>query len=247
MDRFAYLAMTGAKHALEAQQHNSHNLANANTPGFRQDLDQLISQPVRGPGYASRVYASETSIGHDFRPGTMMSTGRELDVAVNGDGMIAVQGVDGNEAYTRRGDLRVSPMGLLENGAGRPVMGENGPVAIPPADKIEIGKDGTVSIVPAGQPPENMALIDRIKLVNPPTAELAKGDDGLFRLPGGEIAPPDAGVTVTGGALEGSNVNTVEALVKMIDNARQFETYVKMLSKAEENDGASSRLLRMQG
>ncbi|MCC5810661.1 MAG: flagellar basal body rod protein FlgF [Ectothiorhodospiraceae bacterium] len=247
MDRFVYLAMTGAKHSMQAQQHNSHNLANANTPGFRADLDQLISQPVSGPGYDSRVYASETSVGWDFNPGTMMRTGNDMDVAVKGEGWIAVQAPDGNEAYSRRGDLRVSSLGVLENGAGQPVMGNAGPIAIPPADKLEIGEDGTISIVPMGQPADNLVVLDRIKLVNPPVQELEKGQDGLFRLPGGEIAPADAVVQIVPGALEGSNVNTVDALVNMIDLSRQFETYVKMLSKAEENDAASSRLLRMQG
>ncbi|MCC5859934.1 MAG: flagellar basal body rod protein FlgF [Ectothiorhodospiraceae bacterium] len=247
MDRFVYLAMTGAKHALQAQQHNSHNLANASTPGFRADLDQLISQPVRGPGYQSRTYASETSVGWDFSHGTMMSTGHELDVAVRGDGWLAVQAPDGNEAYSRRGDLRISPMGLLEDGAGRPVMGENGPVALPPADRVEIGSDGTISIVPMGQPADNLVVMDRIKLVDPPVNQLEKGADGLFRLADGGMAPPDAGVQLAVGVLEGSNVSSVEALVNMIDLSRQFETYVKALSKAEENDAASSRLLRMQG
>lgn len=247
MDRFVYLAMTGAKHSMQAQQHTSHNLANVNTPGFRQDLDQLISQPVQGPGYASRVYSSETSVGHDFRPGTAMATGRDMDVMVSDRGMIAVQAADGNEAYTRRGDLRVSSMGLLENGAGQPVMGENGPVAIPPADKIEIGTDGTISIVPTGQPPEALAVLDRIKLVDPDLEQLAKGQDGLFRQTNGEDLPADAGIQLSSGVLEGSNVNSVQALVQLIDNARQFETHVKMLSLAEENDASSSRLLRMQG
>ncbi len=247
MDRFAYLAMTGAKHSLQAQQHNNHNLANVNTPGFRQDLDQLVSQPVRGPGYDSRVYSVETSVGHDFRPGSIMTTGRDMDVAMAGDGWIAVQGLDGNEAYTRRGDLRISSLGVLENGAGHPVMGDAGPVAIPPADKVEIGQDGTISIVPAGQPAEQMVVLDRIKLVNPPVQELGKGDDGLFRLGDGGIAPADGAARLTSGALEGSNVNSVEALVNMIDHARQFETYVKLLNKAEENDSASSSLLRSQG
>jgi len=247
MDRFLYLSMTGAKHALQAQQHTSHNLANASTPGFRQDLDQLISQPVKGPGYASRVYSSTTSVGHDFRPGTMMTTGGDMDVAINGDGFLAVQGADGNEAYTRRGDLRISPMGLLENGAGQLVMGENGPVAIPPADKVSIGQDGTISIVPQGQGPEQSAVIDRLRLVNPPVADLKKGEDGLFRLPDGGIAPPDAAVGISSGVVEGSNVNTVEALVQMIEHARSFEAYVKMMSKAEENDAASASLLRSQG
>lgn len=247
MDNFAYLSMTGAKHALQGQQHTSHNLANANTPGFRADMDQLVTQPVQGPGYDSRAYSAKTSVGADFQPGPMRTTGRDMDVAVQGEGFLAVQGEDGNEAYTRRGDLRVSNMGLLETGAGDPVIGENGPVAIPPADEVDIGEDGTISIVPEGAEGGEMAIIDRIKLADPPTDELNKGEDGLFRLPDGEAAPADAQVRVRSGVLEGSNVNSVDAMVELIDNQRQFETNIKMLTNAEENDQASSRLLRLQG
>lgn len=247
MDNFAYLSMTGAKHALQAQQNTSHNLANASTPGFRADMDQLVSQPLEGPGYASRAYSAETSVGADFQPGPMRATGRDMDVAVQGEGFIAVQGADGNEAYTRRGDLRVSSMGRLETGSGDPVMGENGPVAIPPASEVDIGEDGTISVIPQGAEGGEMAVVDRIKLVDAPTNELTKGQDGLFRLPDGETAPADASVRVRSGVLEGSNVNSVDAMVELIDNQRQFETNIKMLTKAEENDQASSRLLRLQG
>ncbi|MDN3517985.1 flagellar basal-body rod protein FlgF [Aquisalimonas lutea] len=247
MDNFSYLSMTGAKHALQAQQHTSHNLANANTPGFRADLDQLVTQPVQGPGFDSRAYSAESSIGASFEPGPMRTTGRDMDVAVQGDGFIAVQGADGNEAYTRRGDLRVSSMGLLETGAGDPVMGENGPVAVPPADEVEIGEDGTISIVPPGGQGGEMAVIDRIKLVDAAPQNLEKGNDGLFRLADGGVAPADGAVRVRSGMLEGSNVNSVEAMVELIDNQRQFETNIKMLTKAEENDSASSQLLRLQG
>lgn len=247
MDNFAYLSMTGAKHALQAQQHTSHNLANANTPGFRADLDQLITHPVNGPGFDSRAYSAESSVGADFRPGPIQNTGRDMDVAMRGEGFIAVQGDNGDEAYSRRGDLRVSDVGMLENGAGQLVMGENGPVAVPPADKVEIGDDGTISIVPPGAQADELAIIDRIKLVNPPTDELQKGQDGLFRLADGDIAPADGQMRLQSGALEGSNVNSVQAMVELIDNQRQFETHVKMLTKAEENDSTSSQLLRMQG
>jgi flagellar basal-body rod protein FlgF len=244
MDRFLYLAMTGAKHTLQAQQHNNHNLANANTPGFRADLDAFMSAPVHGPGLPSRVYALETQVGADMRQGTMMTTGRDLDVAVQGEGWIAVLGADGTEAYTRRGDLRINNAGLLETGAGQLVLGNNGPVAVPPAQKLEIGVDGTVSIVPLGQAANTLAVVDRIKLVQPDNAELSKGNDGLFRLGEGAEAPADAAVRLTSGVLEGSNVNSVDALVQMINNARQFETYVKLMAAAKENDETSQRLLR---
>ena len=243
MDRFLYLAMTGAKQALQAQHHNNHNLANANTTGFRADLDALLSAPVYGPGHPSRVYSQETGVGADFAQGTLISTGRDLDVAIEGDGWIAVQAPDGAEAYTRRGDLRVNNAGLLETATGLLVMGNAGPVAIPPAQKLQIGVDGTVSIVPLGQDANAMAVMDRIKLVKPAHEQMHKGPDGLFRTAAG-FEPADGQVRLASGMLESSNVNTVDALVKMIDNSRQFETYVKLMSTAKENDESSSRLLR---
>ena len=244
MDRMVYLAMAGAKHALESQQTISHNLANSDTPGFRADLDSLLSRPVYGPGHASRVYSLEARVGSDFRQGPVQQTGRELDIAVQGEGWIAVQGADGTEAYTRRGDLRIGPGGLLVNGDGRLVLGDGGPVAVPPSEKIEIGEDGTVSVVPVGQPENALAVVDRIKLVNPGNDTLEKGNDGLFRRRDGGPAPPDAGVRLASGALEGSNVNGVDGLVQMIDNARRFEAYVKLMDTAKSNDEASARLLR---
>lgn len=247
MDRSLYLAMTGAKHTLQAQQHNSNNLANANTPGFRADLDSMLSTPLYGPGHPSRVYAQTSTVGHDFRQGAMLTTGRDLDVAITGEGWIAVQAADGGEAYTRRGDLRINSFGLLETGGGQLVLGNAGPIAIPPADKLEIGNDGTISIVPLGQDANTLAVIDRIRLVKPDNAELVKGEDGLFRRRDGSSAGPDASVQLSSGVLEGSNVNTVDALVKMIDNARSYETYVKLISTTKQNDEASSRLLRSGG
>lgn len=247
MDRMLYLAMTGAKHSLQAQQHNNHNLANLNTPGFRADLDAMLSAPVNGPGHPSRVYAQETGIGSDFSQGPMMSTGRDLDVAINGEGWIAVQAPDGSEAYSRRGDLRINASGLLENGAGQLVLGNAGPIAIPPAQKLEIGVDGTISVIPLGQSANTLAVVDRIRLVKPDNAQLVKGEDGLFRQKNGAPAEPDAAVQLTSGTLEGSNVNSVDALVKMIDQARSYETYVKLIASAKQNDETSSRLLRSGG
>ena len=247
MDRMLYLAMTGAKHNLQAQQHNNHNLANATTPGFRADLDSVMSLPVKGPGLPSRIYSQETDVGANFAQGTVMTTGRDLDVAIDGEGWLAVQAADGTEAYTRRGDLKINAMGLLETGSGELVLGNGGPIAIPPAQKLTIGGDGTVSIVPLGQTANTLAVVDRIRLVNPEPQQLVKGNDGLFRQRGGEAAIPDAAVKVTSGALEGSNVNVVDSLVKMIDNSRSYEAYFKLISTAKQNDETSSRLLRNQG
>jgi len=243
MDRLLYVAMSGARETVRAQTVNTQNLANASTTGFRADLQSFQSLPVNGPGYASRVYGMATDQGIDTSPGSVMGTGRELDVAVNGDGWIAVQGPDGNEAYTRAGDLRVDSLGLLRTGAGRPVMGNGAPIAIPPAEKIQIAGDGTISIRPLGQ--NTLAVVDRIKLVNPPSAQLQKGADGLVHLKGGDAAEADASVQLQVGALESSNVNTVEAMVNLIQLARQYETQVKMMANAEENDRASAQLMRM--
>ena len=243
MDRLLYVAMSGARETMQAQTVNTQNLANASTTGFRADLQSFQSLPVNGPGYASRVYGMATDQGIDTSPGSVMGTGRELDVAINGDGWIAVQGPDGNEAYTRAGDLRVDSLGLLRTGAGRPVMGNGAPIAIPPAEKIQIAGDGTISIRPLGQ--NTLAVVDRIKLVNPPSAQLQKGADGLVHLKGGDAAEADASVQLQVGALESSNVNTVEAMVNLIQLARQYETQVKMMANAEENDRASAQLMRM--
>src|SRR5512143_2647468 len=172
MDRALYVAMTGAKQLLQAQASNSHNLANASTPGFRADLTDFRSMPVFGPGFPSRVYAMQERPGVDLKPGPIDATGRELDMAIKGDGWIAVQGPDGSEAYTRAGDLRISSGNILETGAGYPVMGQGGPIAIPPAEKIEIGTDGTISIRPLGEQASTLVQVDKIKLVNPPLDQI---------------------------------------------------------------------------
>ncbi len=245
MDRMVYVAMTGAKESMLAQAVHTHNLANANTPGFRAELAALRSQPVLGPGHASRVYAMTERPGIDFAFGSVQQTGRDLDVAVKGEGWIAVQTPDQGEAYTRAGDLRLTPNGMLTTAAGQPVLGDAGPIAIPPVEKIEIGADGTISIRPRGQGAATLAVVNRIKLVNPPVEELYKGEDGLLRMRGVEILPPDGQVRLVVGALEGSNVNTVEAMVSMIERARHFEMQVKMMHMADTNDRAATDLMRI--
>lgn len=245
MDRMIYLAMSGAKQTEFAQSINSNNLANVSTTGFRADLHAFSAAPVNGPGVDSRVNAVVESYGTDFTQGPVATTGRDLDVAIQGPGFIAVQGTDGREAYTRAGNFRVSSGGLLTNGAGHPVVGEGGPVAVPPSSSLLIGGDGTVSVQPMGQGPETLAIVDRIKLVNPDTGELAKGSDGLLYLPEGETAPADAEVRVTSGALEQSNVNVARTLVNMIELSRQYEMQINVIKTAREDADSAAQMMRL--
>lgn len=245
MDRMLYVAMTGAKQTLVAQAANSHNLSNANTAGFRSDLMQFRSMPLFGPGLASRVFGMAERPGVDLTPGTIQDTGRDLDVAVSSDGFIAVQAPDGSEAYTRAGDLRVDSNGLLETGAGFPVLGNGGPIAIPPAAKIEIGGDGTISVRPLGGSGATLAEIDRIKLVRPDLKNVTKDEYGLLRLREGGELEADASVQLESGRLETSNVNPVDAMVRMIQLSRQFEMQVQMMKTAGENESMAAQMMRL--
>jgi flagellar basal-body rod protein FlgF len=244
MDKLLYVAMTGAKETLRAQAANNHNIANSSTTGFRADMSAFQSRAVTGPGYASRVYATNGTTGWDSNVGAQVFTGRDLDVAVSGDGFIAVQGKDGREAYTRAGDLRVDAQGQLLTGAGHPVLGDGGPMSVPPNTSLAIATDGTISIVPLGQGPETTATVGRLKLVNPPKDQLERGEDGLFRMRDGTDLPSDANVQVASGSLESSNVNIADAMVNMIELQRHFELQVKAMRTAEENAAAATQLLR---
>ncbi len=244
MDKYLYVAMSGAKETLRAQAVNNHNLANASTTGFRADLAAFQSRAVLGTGFGSRVYATNATTGWDTTAGAQMPTGRDLDVAIQGDGFIAVQGRDGREAYTRAGDFRVDANGQLLTGTGLQVMADGGPVSVPPNSSLSIAPDGTISIVPLGQGPETSATISRIRLVNPPVEQLERGEDGLFRMRDGTDAPADASVRVASGVLEASNVNTAAAMVNMIELARNFDLQVKAIRSAEDNAAAASQLLR---
>ena len=245
MDRLLFVAMSGANETMSAQAINSNNLANASTTGFRADFQNALSQQVEGEGFPSRVYATVEDAGVDYSAGSIMSTGRELDAAINGQGFFAIQAADGGEAYTRAGDFRVDNLGRLTTGAGHPVLGNGGPISVPAHSKLEIGADGTISIQPLGQSANTLAIVDRIKLVNPSHDQLQKGLDGLIRVRDGGVAVADAGVSVVSGSLETSNVNTVGALVRMIELARQYETHIKMMQTAEQNDEAAESILKV--
>lgn len=244
MDRMLYVAMSGAKETLMAQATNSNNLANASTTGFLADLQQFRSMPVFGDGYPSRVYGLSERPATDFHSGSIIQTGRELDVALNGKGWIAVQAPDGSEAYTRRGDLKLDANGLLTTGNGLPIYGNGGPIAIPPAEKVDIAPDGTISIRPLGQGVNELAIVDQIKMVNPPITDMEKGMDGLMRLKPGASAEPDVSLQLVSGTLESSNVNVVDAMVDMINLSRRFELQVKMMKAAEEMEQASTSIMR---
>ena len=245
MDEMIYTAMTGAKQVEYAQAINSNNLANISTTGFRADLHSFSSIPVDGPGVASRVNAVVESYGTNMSQGAVINTGRNLDIAIQGDGFIAVQSPDGSEAYTRAGDLRIEPGGLLATGTGHLVIGDGGPISIPPSVTLLIGGDGTISVQPLGTGPETLTIADRIKLVNPDPAELAKGEDGLFYLADDGVADPDAEVTITNGALERSNVNVAKTLVNMIELARQYEMQVNLIRTSEENADTAAQMMRV--
>ncbi|MDX5299174.1 MAG: flagellar basal body rod protein FlgF, partial [Gammaproteobacteria bacterium] len=220
MDKALYIAMSGAKQNMLAQQSHANNLANVNTTAFKRDFAQARSMPVFGEHFPTRAYAMTERPGTDFEMGSLIQTGRDLDVAIHGEGWMAVQSAQGDEAFTRAGDLQIDVNGILRTGSGLPVMGNGGPVAIPQSDRVIIGADGTVSVVPVGGPPDQLVEVDRIKLVKPPLDALEKGLDGLMRrkpdqqLEGPE--PADFTVTLESGFLEGSNVNAVEALISTL-------------------------------
>jgi flagellar basal-body rod protein FlgF len=247
MDRLIYIAMNGAKHTLERQATISHNLANLSTTGFKAQVAAFRALPVVGEGAKTRVFAVDSTVGSDFRQGPMAPTGRPLDVSVQGPGWIAVQGPNVREAYTRAGDLQVSANGLLQTRTGMNVVGEAGPITIPPNSDVSIGQDGTVSVVPTDNIPNTVNIVGRIKLVNPPEKDLERGSDGLFRLKSGLPAPADANVQLSPGALEGSNVSMVDALVDMISAARHYDAQIKLLQTAEATAQQWGQLINMAG
>lgn len=243
MDRLIYTAMTGASQVLQQQAAVTENLANANTTGFRAELDSFRAVPLVGEGLATRTFVVDASVGSDFTAANLQPTGRPLDVAVQGKGWLAVQGADGKEAYTRNGSLQLSPNGVLQSRSGLNVMGDGGPITLPPDTEVTIAKDGTISTVPSGNHPAQVSVVGRLKLVNPPDAQLDRGADGLFRVKGGAAAPADANVEVISGSLEGSNVNTVEAMVNMIALSRKFDMQMKMLQTADNDAQKSTAIL----
>lgn len=246
MDKLLYTAMTGARHTLGRQAAVAHNLANAGTNGYRAEEHRLRAVPVLSQALPTRAFVVDASTFTDFTAGPAQQTGRTLDVAVEGKGWIALAMPDGSEAYTRNGSLQLDVNGVLQTRSGIPVLGDGGPISVPPDSEVTLAKDGTLSVMQAGGTRTNVNAVGRIKLVNPPEADLVRGEDGLFRLRDGAPADADGNVTVASGYLEGSNVNVVDQIVNMISLARQFEMQTRMLQTAEQNDRSATQVLALQ-
>jgi flagellar basal-body rod protein FlgF len=244
MDRMIYLSMSGAKAAMQRQDVLANNLANVSTVGFRAELAAFRAVPVQGSGASTRVYALESTVGASFEPGAVSATGRPLDVALKGSAWLAVQGLDGTEAYTRAGALDVDAQGQLVTKNGLTVLGDGGPISVPVNSELSIAGDGTVSAKGANG---RSTTIGRLKLVTPENpAQLARGLDGLFRATEGELSA-DPTARLQDGALEGSNVSAVETMVAMITAARQFEHQMKLLQTAERQEQQAAKLLSPNG
>lgn len=245
MDRLIYTALSGMRGALARQTTTANNLANANTTGFRSEMSSATALRLRGQGFETRAQASQEVVAANMQQGTVTETGRDLDIAIQGDALLAVQAADGSEAYTRRGDLQVSPSGLVTTGDGRPVLAESGPLTLPPADSVRIGDDGVVWIVPTGGDPSVPQPIDRLKLVTPIGSPVRKGLDGLFRVENDGALPSDPQARIIPRSLEGSNVNSSQALIDMIEASRSWDNQINLITQAREMDSSAADLMRL--
>lgn len=244
MDRMLYVGMSGAKQAMEQQASTANNMANASTPGFRAQINAFRAVPVTGQEVGTRAFVVATTPSADFKQGPLRETGNPLDIAIQGDGWLAVTGADGQEAYTRAGNLKVGSDGQLLAMGNHAVIGDGGPIVVPPGQALGIGSDGMVSARNVGDPNAVTTDVGRLKLVNPDAADLVRGDDGLFRMREGlQAAEADRTRTVTSGVVEQSNVNPVESMVAMIANARSFELQMKSIQTANENAQSANKLL----
>jgi flagellar basal-body rod protein FlgF len=248
MDPVLYSAVDGGTNDLVRQDIVANNLANVNTPGFKADLYQAqvmyLTDQNGVPQENGQSYIVEMPSSIDTSPGPLITTGRPLDVAVSGTGYMAVQDPNGNEFYTRGGSFQIDAEGQLLNASGYAVVGEGGPIAIPPARSVEIGSDGTISIVPLDGTRKDIAVLDRIKTVSLVGGQLSRTPDGLLKLKQGGIAEQDTTVQVVGGALEGSNVNAVDQMVQMISASRDFDAQMKIMATVDTNADKLAQVLQ---
>ncbi len=241
MDRLLFTAVSGAARSLSQQEIHANNLANVNTQGFRSDLDNALTKQVNGEGYASRYLAQPTQGGVDMSPGAVRETGRDLDIAVKGDGLITLR--SGNrEVYTRNGQIDVNAEGELSIN-GLPLEGDNGPIVLPPFSSVSIGDDGVITIVPDDGDITAPMDVDRVKLVNIPANELSKNAAG-YLVTNATVNPRDEDITVAAGHLESANVSAINEMVSSIALNRQFEAQIKMMKAAEDLATTGNRLIR---
>jgi flagellar basal-body rod protein FlgF len=246
MDKLLYIATSGANQDLIGTSVRANNLANSQTTGFRAQLEQARSMPVYGEGLPTRVFAMTESPANNYESGPLQQTGRDLDVAIQGDGWFAVQDAQGQEAYSRNGNFQLGADGVLEDTKGNIVLGDAGPIFLPvPLDNLNIAADGTISVRPQGAPATVLDQVGRLKLVKPDNVNIERGTDGLYRLKDGEIADADETVSIMSGMLEGSNVNAIEEMVSMMSLQRHYELQVKLMKKADTLDTRGNTLLRI--
>lgn len=245
MDRLIHTALSGLRGAMSRQATTANNLANVSTTGFRAEMSAARSTWIRGATLGARAQATQEVTGADMRAGTVTATGRDMDIAMQGDALLAVQASDGSEAYTRRGDLQVSATGVVTTGDGHPVLGESGPLTLPPADSVRIAEDGAVWIVPAGGDPNAPTQIDRLKLASPTGSSVVKGLDGLFRVRGDGALPSDPQARVTPRSLEGSNVEVSQALIDMVEASRSWDTQLNLVNSLRDLDTSAADLMRL--
>jgi flagellar basal-body rod protein FlgF len=245
MDRLIYTSLTAMRGAMARQTSVANNLANAQTPGFRADIAEAQALWLKGPGFESRAPTSEEVVNADMKAGPVMQTGRDLDIAIEGDALLVVQATNGDEVYTRRGDLQLTASGLLTTGDGRPVLGAQGPISLPPADSVAIDAEGRILIVPQGGDANQPQEVDRLRLASPAGVDITKGLDGLFRARDGGTLPDDPDARVHARSLEGSNVSTTHALVEMIEASRAWDAQLKMMADAQEMDASTTDLMSL--
>lgn len=245
MDRLVHTALSAMRSAMLRQTSTAHNLANVNTAGFRADMSVAQSMWLNGPGLDSRAFSSQEVLGADMTAGRIVETGRALDVALYGDAVLTVQASDGQEAYTRRGDLQVAENGLLTTGDGHPLIGQQGPITLPPAESTRIDEAGAIWIVPPGGDPNTPQLVDRMKLASPRGSDVVKGTDNLLRVRDGGVLPAAVNGRLVSGSIEAANITATDALVDMIEASRSWDTQMKLITTARDLAAASSELMRL--
>ncbi|MEH6700110.1 flagellar basal body rod protein FlgF [Parasphingorhabdus sp.] len=245
MDKLAYTTVNAMKSLMHRQTAIANNMANSETVGFKSDMVSAKAQYLNGPGHNSRAMSVDRDMQADMNGGAITKTDRPLDIALEGDAMLAVQDADGKEAYTKRGDLKINPSGTLLTGDGFPVLGDSGPVTLPPSERVDIGSDGTISYVPVGGDPTQPLQLGKLKLVSVTGSQISKGADTLFHVADDGTLPVDDNAKVISGALEGSNVNMTSALVDMIETSRAWETQAKLLKTAEDLDDSGAGIMSL--
>ena len=245
MDRLIYTAYSGMSGSMVRQRVIASNMANAQTTGFRAEMLNALPVTLKGPSLEARAMTEGEVRGASMKQGALVETGNPLDVALQGRTMLSVQAEDGSEAYTRRGDLSIDPTGVLVNGDGRPVVGDAGPVTVPPGSKVSIGPDGSVLVADPATPDQPPQQVARMKIASFEGSQIQKGLDGLFRVVGGGVLPADEDAKVNPGALEQSNVDPTAILVEMVEAQRLFDMRTKLISTALEVDENSASLMRL--